>query len=997
MIPTLILTSIFVPSVRQFIPLKHLVLIPIFLISCFDLSGQNKDSLLAFKYEDLGNLAYRQRSFDSAHLYYHRAMEIYQKLGMTEKEAEGHLRIGNTYYREQKPYKAMDAFFRSMELYKAVYSEDHITLHRPLMGLSASYQLIGKAIKYRSYQEKAHELTLSHYGADHLKSAVSYYNMGSGALEFGEYRKALSYFLKALPILIREYPDGHTQLSALYVNMGIVYSKMDDIEHAIDYFIRASEMDIALGGETNWVLAFNYLDLGQAYRKTGKDSLSELYIQKSIAIAKDNDFHEVYATGLNELGILQRESGNYDKAISLFTLAIEAVSQNLGPGHHSLGNYYSAVAEVRKEQGLFEEAETFIHEAIRVVRETYGNRHPRIAQFSNQLANLLLEWEQFDQAYEMVESGMESLHIPSSWKSPDSENEFNTVSQPLLLQLLHTKAAILEAKYHHNPNPQFLRQSVRLYDQSEKLMDRMRRGFINEGSKHWFQTQSVATYEKAINLCSRLYELSDSINYLDRAFQFSEKNKSTILSESLHAGDIVQVKDVPAEILRHEKNLHHALDQAKISLIQNPNDSILQSSLHRFQFQYDSLVLVLQNKYPRYFDLKYRQQVASVKQVIARLGKKEAMLSYFEGDSIWYIFTIEPGGIKLTEVNKSLIEGHLVRFRDMVSHTDQTYSYKIAYHLYDQLVKAPLSHLTEVDQIYIVPDGHLGYVPFDAFYTEEESVGTKGYLVNMYSISQVSSATLFCRQGEIIQKPKNTYIGFAPTYADHEKFQDNQLGDLPYAIKEINSGSQILKGEIYVNEKATEYQFKQLRSVPSVLHLAMHALVEDQHPEKSRLVFTRTDDTLEDGDLNAYEIYNIEMPSQLVILSACNTGFGKIHRGEGIMNLSRAFLYAGCPNIIMSLWQANDFPTTEIVTSFLKKLKRGKSKSKALQQAKIDYLSKADPLQAHPANWATLVLIGDNVPLDLKTSPILNILIIILVLAAALSIIKLAKRKQTSA
>jgi CHAT domain-containing protein len=185
------------------------------------------------------------------------------------------------------------------------------------------------------------------------------------------------------------------------------------------------------------------------------------------------------------------------------------------------------------------------------------------------------------------------------------------------------------------------------------------------------------------------------------------------------------------------------------------------------------------------------------------------------------------------------------------------------------------------------------------------------------------------------------------------------LSALPYAREEILLGARIFKGVSFLDQEATENNFKSLYPAPSILHLAMHILIEDRAPEKSRLIFTGTTDSIEDGNLFTYEIYNTIIDCQLAILSACNSGYGKVSKGEGIMNLSRAFMYAGCPNIVMSLWRARDEPTFTIVSGFLKYLKGDLSKIDALRQAKLDYLAGADPLQAHPSNWATLILVGD--------------------------------------
>ena len=140
----------------------------------------------------------------------------------------------------------------------------------------------------------------------------------------------------------------------------------------------------------------------------------------------------------------------------------------------------------------------------------------------------------------------------------------------------------------------------------------------------------------------------------------------------------------------------------------------------------------------------------------------------------------------------------------------------------------------------------------------------------------------------------------------------------------------------------------------------MHALVDDTHPLSSKLIFAPDQkDSLNDGFLNAYELYNMSINADMVVLSACNTGYGKITRGEGVMSLSRAFRYAGCKSLVMSLWQADDKTTATIMKLFYQNLAAGQQKDEALRHAKLSYLDHADPLTAHPYFWDAFIVSGN--------------------------------------
>jgi CHAT domain-containing protein len=182
--------------------------------------------------------------------------------------------------------------------------------------------------------------------------------------------------------------------------------------------------------------------------------------------------------------------------------------------------------------------------------------------------------------------------------------------------------------------------------------------------------------------------------------------------------------------------------------------------------------------------------------------------------------------------------------------------------------------------------------------------------------------------------------------------------------EEINLISSYFSTRKFFDERATESVFKEKAGDYSLLHLAMHTIIDDQNPLYSKLVFTITPEPAnEDGFLNTYELFNLEMQGELAVLSACNTGTGKLERGEGIISLARGFFYAGIPSVVMTLWEVEDHSSAELMGLFYKYLQKGLPKDVALQSAKIEYLDKAGKLQSHPYFWAGFVNIGSSSPI----------------------------------
>jgi CHAT domain-containing protein len=188
----------------------------------------------------------------------------------------------------------------------------------------------------------------------------------------------------------------------------------------------------------------------------------------------------------------------------------------------------------------------------------------------------------------------------------------------------------------------------------------------------------------------------------------------------------------------------------------------------------------------------------------------------------------------------------------------------------------------------------------------------------------------------------------------------------------------LTNGKLCINNGARESLFKSEAGKYDIIHLAMHTVLNDQWPMYSKMLFYQQKDSVDDGNLNTFEIYGIPLRAKMVILSSCNTGSGQLHSGEGILSLARGFIYSGSQSVVMSMWEIDDRSGTEIVKGFYRNLKRGETKSNALRKARISYLRDADMLRSHPYFWSSLVIYGNNS----KLYPVRNWYLVPVILAA---------------
>ncbi len=938
------------------------ILFAVFGLCSLPLNAQN-DSLALLEIQSQADILYRTQKYDSALLVYQGLLKDYQSQSLADKVAETEVKLGNTYYRLNLPNESIGAFQRAEELFRKLYESHSIKLIRPYLGMGAAHHLLGDAIQSKQYQEKAYELTLTHYGADHVKTARSSANLGISEYQVGRYRRALEFYHRALPVLKKETPEGHETLSGLLVNIGIAYSELHDFEQAIKYLEQGIRMDIKLGGEDNYVLAFNYLDLGQIYHRIGNDSLATIYVLKSIPIARKFRFSEVEATCHHEMGKWAFESGVYDEAIRLAEKAIEIVTSGLGQSHHSLANFYMLMGDVQWKQDNRLKALENYEMAEDILRRAYGASHPKLTQIYLQKARLYLSEKDYRNAEQMNDEGfsialMDTTHQKFSTRAYDL---------PALIQLYLIDAQIERGRFEINSDASHLEAALNQYRKIDTLADQLRRGFLDEDSKLFLQSELVSIHSEAIQVAILLYQTTGHRIYFEAALQFSEKSKAQVLGEILQAQQNSSIAGVPDELISREVNLKSELKYFQSKLINEPQDDLIRTKFDDLMHQHDSMVYQIQKHYPSYFDLKYDHHVTDLTSIQSSLGNDQAMLSYFQGDTCWTIFFITGDKFRLYQKRRQTIDSLLVQFRQSISSSAHPFSFEIAFSLYQLLIPPELVENRQIKSLTVIPDGLLGHIAFEALATDSRA-DRNSFLVNHLAIVYSNSATLYYNRLQQRSEVARTYVGFAPSYdVAHFDSTLHELPDLPYAQAEINYGSELFGGTLYHGARATERNFQNLgEKEVGILHLAMHALIEDARPEQSKLVFQNAHDTLFDGLLHIHEILNSKLSSQLAILSACNSGFGTMHKGEGFASMSRAFRYAGCPNIMMSLWKASDQPAFEVVSDFLKEVRSKKKLGEAVRGAKLNYLQQADPLQSHPAHWANLILLGNP---DLRLMP----------------------------
>ena len=229
---------------------------------------------------------------------------------------------------------------------------------------------------------------------------------------------------------------------------------------------------------------------------------------------------------------------------------------------------------------------------------------------------------------------------------------------------------------------------------------------------------------------------------------------------------------------------------------------------------------------------------------------------------------------------------------------------------------------------------------------------------------------------------------------------ENSRPALLGAQSEVEKAAKIFKQQVRSSEQDLEGLIKREGSAYEILHLATHADIDEASPLNSRIYLgDGSGANTDDGILHQYELFNLDLDNELTVLSACETGAGPWIDGEGVNSLARGFIYAGSKSIVLSYWDVHDRTSSVLMEDFFRNIKSGKGRSEALRNAKLNYLRKADAVQANPYYWAGFVLFGDTSPLQAASASAdywLYLIPILALLAIAVAFRTARKRQSKS-
>ncbi len=818
-------------------------------------------------------------------------------------------------------------------------------------------------------------------------------------------------------------------MSTLTFSMGLYSSSVEYSTAAVEAFTKIGD---------DFQLAMSLKNQFAAYNYLGFIDKAEKILFKSLELKKKIGNNDLISIDYRSLGGFYKQKGDYDKALKYYSLYLDLIKDTgnitkILPANDNIGTVYFALGEYEKALSYFNYSQR--------LRKEYVFHNPsalvNIAQTYQKLREFDLARTFYNDALVMFERYKEPLRIIDVYlKRADLELEVqnynaallyskkavelsaDTESKQLQAQSLSTLAKVYSTLEQYDLALSFSKKAYskaslfKGYKLNEYLVN-LSRSYYSMGSdsafyyaeKAFTEIERIRNNIYGDNLQTSLFRdfarFYNEVGYWylskrdnpEKAFTLIEKGKSRVLLDNLSLSSSQLAAIVDESTLLAIKQKERAIDQLYREL-ESLQDSaliaILKQQINTVEFDYQTTINQVRLDHKELKQLEIPTTV-SLNELTRLCDSKTAIIEYaFSGRTLIAFWITNKGySYHLIEFDSThasgIINKQVEEFKTAIEQVaDKNKLAELSKPIYDNLLAPFLEKNAHINQILIVPDQGIALLPFDALIKDDK------YLIENFNFKYLPSATV----NNYIKNPHRetsqdllalAASGFEPSNNLSTLNRRGALSSLPASLLEVDSISVHFNSKVLLNEGVIyEEDFKRLDlSSFKYIHFASHALVNEENPLQSGLLLASSNTTEnslgEDGYLNSMEISSLNLNADMVVLSACNTGFGKVIAGEGLLGLQRSFLKAGASSVLVSLWSIYDRSTAELMGNFYANLNLYESeefswwdktlyyfnfyqaplfdyKAKAIRDAKLSMLQ--HPYYNHPVYWAPFILIG---------------------------------------
>jgi CHAT domain-containing protein/tetratricopeptide (TPR) repeat protein len=993
--------------------------------------------------------------------HYEEALKHFRAAGELGWQAICLNNIGTDYDGSGDRATAVQYYVRALAVLRKLHRSPHPTVAMLLDNIGGVYADLGDPAKAVQYGQEALAMWRKlHHGpdsdlADGLNDAALIHDM------LGDFTASLSLYQEALAMRrqLPPGPERDRAVASLLNDIGKAHLALGDYPKGLDCLRQSVAMSRAVDGGLGPDTATHLDSLGMAYHLVGDYARAVDYTQQALAIRKKvfRDPHPAIAVGLNDVGAAYAGLKQYGKALEYGQQAL-AIYRRLPSGHsrelarslHNTAAYYAALGDQSKalehyQQALdlwrkvypgphpdiakslnsiglsysslrdYARARDYYQQALAMKRKLYKGAHPSTAVSLSSIAWTYFRERDYSRALQTIDEALQEVRLPSAGQPPPGEQARAAQFQPLPLtvSLLSDRGQFVEAALPEKSTPAQLRECERYYTLAADVLDRLRQGsLVYEASKLQAGAEQVSLTAGRLRACGRLYELEGKPGNLRAAFQAAEQGRARVFLDALGqaragllGGVSPPLRAKEEDLLRRLRNCDLRIERAESG--PGRTDAALAAvweERRKTEAELQALVGLMEKNFPLYAALQYPKP-CSVEEARACLGPDEVALHFVLGDKESYALLLEgkpalgdranglalyvlPGRDVLTEQVIALVDPETLALPARVRN--------LGAELYAQLL-APLAARLRGKDLVIVPDGPLGYLPFELLV--EKGDGGGRFLIENHRIRYAASLTaldlgrrwasrrehqpdrLLWALGDPVYGAGDQRLTGKPALAaaslDAEREVAWREGEgrepfrrLRFSGQEVERVRKLLGeplGSVLLGQGATESAVRRASAKGDLararyVHFACHGILGLHDGQPPALVLslvgnsgTRDEYGVLDGFLRLDEVTHLRLNADLVVLSACRSGQGRLYNGEGVVGLARAFLHAGSRGVVCGLWSVDDKETADFMAAMYGHLRSNRPAADSLRDTQLEKIRAGKA----PLYWAPFVLIGE--------------------------------------
>jgi CHAT domain-containing protein len=927
----------------------------------------------------LNNLAqlYQARGkYDKALPLYRRSLKILEeKLGRKHLYVAHSLHnLANLYQLMEEYDKALPLFLRHLDLCEA--RRDPLALSLSLNDLALLYRTMGQDAKAEPLFDRSLKICQDKLGKDHLQTAATLQGLAVLYKDMGQYARAEPFYQRSLKIIQDKLPGDHPEVARYLNNLAVLKREMGQYDQAETLYRRALKIGEARFGKDHPWVATSLNNLAALHKDLEQYDKAEALHRRSLQIQEARGEQLAVAISLNNLAALYKDMKQHDKAVPLYARASRIWQDKLGEDHPYVAAALNNLGELHLAARQYDKALPLFQQALKIRQKKLNKEHPHLAVSLNNLAELYARTGQPEKAAALFDRARRSARrylaavLPGLTERDKAGFFANTgaradLEKALSLALAHKKDADLAAL-----------SAAWLAGSKGSAQESLASALLLARQNNDSRLGKIA--QKLLSIRQQLARLTLSTPYAGQEKQRSQQIE-TLTSEEQELG----------KQLRQAGSKGAVADWVELTELRKalPANAVLIDVAHFRVFDFAAKAEKTSRRAAHYAAWVTPKKGPVQLIDLGSADKIDAAIKSFRA-------AMKDAGKHISEQGEGRADKALRAHLDALS----------------ELVLTPLlPHIGRSKRWVISPDGNLWLVPFEAltladgtFAIEKHTIGylTSGRDLAPSAAPKVkTSAPLVLADPDFDLDPQRARAE-AKRLLGKETAHEQKTRSLAAALRRETVGRLEGTGEearaitpslksyagveprVYLREQALETIVKSVRC-PRVLVLCTHGFFEPDpstadkgKPEKQwhnpllrcglllagcNKAGKETDG--DDGVLTGLEVVGTDLRgTELVVLSACETGLGEVQIGEGVAGLRRAFQLAGTRAVVSTLWKVPDKESARLMTLFFRNLSKGSSRSAALRAAKVQIIKERrdDYAVAHPFFWAAFTLTGER-------------------------------------